>query len=59
MKTLLSLVFVSLLGASAFADIQDPPGNDYGPTRKLARGLANIAFGSVEILEQPSEVGLL
>ncbi|MEP6670512.1 MAG: exosortase system-associated protein, TIGR04073 family [Chthoniobacter sp.] len=57
MKTLLSLVFVSLLSASAFADIQDPPGNDYGPTRKLSRGLANIAFAGVEIIKQPSEVG--
>ncbi|MDR3403214.1 MAG: exosortase system-associated protein, TIGR04073 family [Chthoniobacter sp.] len=56
MKTLLSLVFVSLLGASAFADIQDPPGNDFGPTRKLARGLANIAFAGVEIIQQPSEI---
>ena len=57
MKTLLSLVFISLLGASAFADIQDPPANDQGPTRKLSRGLANIAFGVVEIIKQPSEVG--
>ena len=56
MKTLLSLVFLSLLGASAFADIQDPPGNDQGPTRKLARGLANIAFAGEEILNQPSIV---
>lgn len=57
MKTLLSLLFVSLLGATALADIQDPPANDQGPTRKLSRGLANIAYGSVEILYQPSEVG--
>jgi putative exosortase-associated protein (TIGR04073 family) len=56
MKTLLSLVFVSLLSASAFADIQDPPGNDFGPTRKLGRGLANLAFGVTEIISQPSEI---
>jgi len=56
MKTLLSLVFVSLLAASAFADIQDPPSNDFGPTRKFSRGLANFAFGWVEIISQPSEI---
>ena len=56
MKTFLSLVILSLLGVSAFADIQDPPANDQGPTRKLARGLANIAFAGVEILYQPSVI---
>jgi putative exosortase-associated protein (TIGR04073 family) len=56
MKTLLSLVFLSLLGASAFADIQDPPGNDFGPTRKVARGLANFGFGAVEVIYQPSVI---
>ena len=56
MKTFLSLVLVSLLGATAFADIQDPPGNDYGPTRKLGRGLANLAFGYVEVFKQASEI---
>jgi putative exosortase-associated protein (TIGR04073 family) len=54
MKTLLSLVFVTLLGATALADIQDPPGNDYGPTRKFSRGFANATYGAVEILYQPS-----
>jgi len=56
MKTLLRLVIVSVLGASAFADIQDPPANDFGPTRKLSRGLANVLCGAVEIIKQPSEV---
>src|SRR5581483_6996398 len=56
MKTLVCLVGVSLLGASALADIQDPPGNDYGPTRKLGRGLANVAFGASEIIVEPSRV---
>lgn len=56
MKTLLSLAFVSLLAATAMADIQDPPGNDFGPTRKLGRGLANVAFGAVEIIYQPSVI---
>jgi putative exosortase-associated protein (TIGR04073 family) len=49
MKTLLSACAVSLLAASAFADIQDPPMNDLGPTRKLGRGLANISFAVTEI----------
>ena len=54
MKSLLSLVLVSLLTATCFADIQDPPMNDQGPTRKLGRGLANIAFGASEIFVQPT-----
>jgi putative exosortase-associated protein (TIGR04073 family) len=56
MKPLLSLLIVSLLAVSAYADIQDPPINDFGPTRKLGRGLANIMFGSVELITQPSEM---
>jgi putative exosortase-associated protein (TIGR04073 family) len=55
-KTLASFAGVSLLGATVFADIQDPPGNDYGPTRKLGRGLSNVMFGASEILVQPSRV---
>ena len=34
---------------TAFADIQDPPGNDYGPTRKLGRGIGNFLFASTEL----------
>ncbi len=47
---LLALTFA--LGSSvAFADIQSPPASDYGPTRKLGRGIANIAFGSSELID--------
>jgi putative exosortase-associated protein (TIGR04073 family) len=53
MKSLLSLALLSLLAATASADIQDPPINDYGPTRKLSRGLNNILFGASEIIQQP------
>jgi putative exosortase-associated protein (TIGR04073 family) len=53
MKSLLSLALLSLLAATAFADIQDPPVNDQGPTRKLSRGIANIFFSSTELLQQP------
>ena len=49
MKTLLSLFALSILSASALADIQDPPMNDQGPTRKLGRGLSNLMFGITEI----------
>src|SRR3954447_964321 len=43
MKKLLVLAVVFGAAAQfAFGDIQDPPGNDYGPTRKLGRGLANM-----------------
>ena len=51
MKILFSLCALTALAASAFADIQDPPMNDQGPTRKLSRGLANIVFGSTEFFE--------
>ena len=37
------------LTASAIADIQDPPSNDYGPTRKLGRGIANLFFATAEV----------
>lgn len=42
-----ALAFTSL----AFADIQQPPASDYGPTRKLGRGLGNIAFGPAELID--------
>ena len=56
MKTLLSISILSFLAVSAFADIQDPPMNDYGPTRKLARGVANIAFAGTELIINPAEL---
>lgn len=46
-------LFVALVGTglatTAIADIQDPPGNDYGPTRKLGRGISNFLFASSEL----------
>jgi len=53
---LLSAVAVIGLSAVALADIQDPPMNDYGPTRKLGRGVANILFGWAELSESTTEV---
>jgi putative exosortase-associated protein (TIGR04073 family) len=50
MKTILSLAAVATLASAAFADIQDPPSNDYGPTRKLGRGFSNLVFAPTEII---------
>lgn len=49
MKTLFPLTLILLFAASSFADIQDPPSNNYGPTRKLGRGISNLAFGVAEL----------
>ncbi len=54
MKTLLSLSLLSILTVSAFADIQDPPMNDYGPTRKLGRGLSNLSLAATEVIFTPA-----
>ena len=56
MKSLFSILLITLLSATAFADIQDPPMNDYGPTRKLGRALSNILFGVTEIVQNPNEI---
>ena len=45
MKNLFVALFVFGFALSSFADIQDPPSNDYGPTRKLGRGLSNMVYG--------------
>lgn len=49
----MKVFIVSLLllaGANlAMADIQDPPANRFGKTRKFSRGIANIAYGSTEL----------
>ena len=49
MKQSLVLAIVAAFSATALADIQDPPGNDYGPTRKLGRGLSNLFLGGSEV----------
>lgn len=51
MKWLATVAFVVAASSIALADIQDPPSNDYGPTRKLGRGIGNIAFGSSELID--------
>ena len=49
MKFPLALILILGFCGSSLGDIQNPPAADYGPTRKLGRGLANIAFGCTEI----------
>lgn len=56
MKTLLTLLTLSCVSSIALADIHDPPMNDHGPTRKLGRGIANIAYSSTELFINPSEI---
>lgn len=56
MKPLVALFTLLLCSYPVLADIQDPPQNDYGPTRKLGRGLSNIAFGATEIPESISQI---
>ncbi|MBA2436534.1 MAG: exosortase system-associated protein, TIGR04073 family [Verrucomicrobiota bacterium] len=49
MKLPVVLLLSAGFAVSSFADIQDPPAADYGPTRKLSRGVANMVFGWSEI----------
>ena len=54
MKSALCALLAVALCSSVFADIQAPPASDYGATRKLGRGLGNIAFGITELPFQMS-----
>ena len=56
MKRSLVVAIVAALSATAFADIQDPPANDYGPTRKLGRGLSNLFLAPSEIFVSVTKV---
>ena len=49
MKTLLTAALVLGFTTLSSADIQDPPSDDFGPTRKLGRGLSNLVFGISEL----------
>jgi putative exosortase-associated protein (TIGR04073 family) len=49
MKNLLVAALFGIFATVCCADIQDPPSNDYGPTRKLGRGLSNMLLGWSEI----------
>jgi len=56
MKHLLAAALVFGFASTSFADIQDPPRKEYGPTRKLGRGLANVVFGVAELPVQIARV---
>ncbi|MFM8682944.1 MAG: exosortase system-associated protein, TIGR04073 family, partial [Chthoniobacterales bacterium] len=49
MKAVLLPLALVLTAALASADIQQPPSSEWGPTRKLGRGLGNICFGITEL----------
>jgi putative exosortase-associated protein (TIGR04073 family) len=49
MNHLLIALLCAGIAATSLADIQDPPSADYGPTRKLGRGLSNMLCGWTEI----------
>ncbi|HEY4282399.1 MAG TPA: exosortase system-associated protein, TIGR04073 family [Chthoniobacterales bacterium] len=50
MNRFLVVAIAAMFTATAFADIQDPPSNDYGPTRKLGRGVSNLFCAPAEII---------
>ena len=50
MKNHVLVGFIGLaIATTVLADIQDPPGNDCGPTRKLGRGIGNFLYASTEL----------
>ena len=49
MKKLIVISLMLGLAGTVLGDIQDPPANDYGPTRKLGRGLSNFFVAPAEV----------
>ncbi|HMH04131.1 MAG TPA: exosortase system-associated protein, TIGR04073 family [Candidatus Udaeobacter sp.] len=49
MKRLTAISLMLGLVGTVLGDIQDPPANDYGPTRKLGRGLSNFFIAPAEV----------
>ncbi len=49
MKAFFVAALLITFAALCRADIHDPPSNDYGPTRKLGRGVSNLLFGISEL----------
>ena len=49
MKKLVVISLLLGLVGSSLGDIQDPPSNDYGSTRKLGRGLSNFFIAPAEV----------
>jgi len=49
MKRLIVVSLMLGLVGTVLGDIQDPPANDYGRTRKLGRGLSNFFIAPAEV----------
>jgi len=56
MKSLVAVALLLGLALTCRADIHDPPSNDYGPTRKLGRGISNLLFGVAELPDSITKV---
>ena len=56
MKRLAVFSLVFGLTGICLGDIQDPPANDYGPTRKLGRGLSNFFIAPTEFFVTVNQV---
>jgi putative exosortase-associated protein (TIGR04073 family) len=56
MKILVAVALLLGLALTGRADIHDPPSNDYGPTRKLGRGISNLLFGVAELPDSITKV---
>ncbi|MFV0338329.1 MAG: exosortase system-associated protein, TIGR04073 family [Chthoniobacterales bacterium] len=55
-KPLVTLLGILLTSSIVMADIQAPPASDYGPTRKLGRGISNIVFAPTELLDSMASI---
>ena len=52
MKSLaITTILACLTAGIALADIQAPPASEYGPTRKLGRGINNFFFAPTELVD--------
>src|SRR5215469_11908553 len=56
MKIIFAFIAIISLAVRASADIQDPPSNDYGPTRKLGRGISNFFIAPTEFFVTVNQV---
>src|SRR5215469_9585629 len=56
MKIIFAFIAIISLAVRASADIQDPPSNDYGPTRKLGRGISNFVIAPTEFFVTVNQV---
>ncbi len=59
MKLPIVTMVAVLMASLVQADIQDPPSADWGPTRKLGRGLGNICFNITELPDSMMSVNYL